>query len=128
MAVVSRYFPYLLHSRLWQGFYLSWPVVGEVASLAYGSVLADSYCTASVASDGSFGIVYIPKTSTVTINLRALRGKITAHWMDPVSGAFTVISGSPFSNSGTNTFTSPGVNSDGIYTDWILLLDAERAP
>jgi Protein of unknown function (DUF4038)/Putative collagen-binding domain of a collagenase len=100
-------------------------VAGEVAPLAYGSVLADTYCTASVASDGCFGVVYIPKTSTVTINLGALRGQITAHWMDPVSGAFTVIPGSPFNNSGTYTFTSPGVNSDGIYTDWILLLDAE---
>ncbi len=103
-------------------------VVGEVAPLAYGSVLADTYCTASVASDGSFGIVYIPKTSTIAINLTALRGKITARWLDPVSGAFTVISGSPFTNSGTHSFTSPGVNHDGIYTDWVLLLDAERPP
>ena len=102
-------------------------VVGEVPPFAYGTVLADTYCSASVASDGSFGIVYIPKTSTVTINLAALRGKITARWMDPVSGAFTIISDGPFTNAGFHSFTSPGVNSDGVYTDWVLLLDAERS-
>jgi Protein of unknown function (DUF4038)/Putative collagen-binding domain of a collagenase len=100
-------------------------VVGDVTPLAYGSVLADTYCTASVASDGSFGIVYIPRTSTITIDLRALRGKITARWMDPVSGVLTEINGSPFANTGKQDFTSPGVNSDGIYTDWVLLLDGD---
>jgi Protein of unknown function (DUF4038)/Putative collagen-binding domain of a collagenase len=100
-------------------------VVGNVPPFAHGSVLADTYCTASVASDGSFGIVYIPKTSTITINMATLRGKITARWMDPISGALTVISGSPFSNSGSRKFTSPGINSDGVYTDWVLLLDGE---
>ena len=100
-------------------------VFGDGPPVAYGTVLADTYCTASVASDGSFGIVYIPRTATVTINLAALRGKITARWMDPISGAFSVISGSPFANSGVHTFASSGVNSDGVYTDWVLLLDAE---
>jgi Protein of unknown function (DUF4038)/Putative collagen-binding domain of a collagenase len=100
-------------------------VLGDVPPLAYGTVLADNYCTASVASDGSFGIVYVPQTATVTIRMAALRGKITARWMDPVSGALTVTSGSPFSDSGSQQFTSPGVNSDGAYTDWVLLLDSD---
>jgi hypothetical protein len=117
------------HTFCTKGYGASYPypgiVVGEVRPLAYGTVLADRYCTASVASDGSFGIVYLPKTSSVTINLAALRGKITARWMDPVSGVFTTISGSPFANAGLHSFTSPGVNSDGVYTDWLLLLDAE---
>jgi hypothetical protein len=45
--------------------------------------------------------------------------------MDPVSGVLTEINGSPFANTGKQDFTSPGVNSDGIYTDWVLLLDGD---
>jgi hypothetical protein len=104
-------------------------VVGESQPYPYGSVLTNNYCTATLASDGSFGLVYIPigqngNTTTITINLAKLAGPlVAAHWMDPVSGALTVISGSPFSNSGTHEFTSPGVNSDGVSSDWVLLLD-----
>ena len=99
-------------------------VVGETKPYASGSILADHYCTAALATDGSFGVVYVPQTAKITIDLSKLAGPlITAHWMDPVSGALTAISGSPFSNSGTHDFTSPGVNSDGVSGDWVLLLD-----
>lgn len=99
-------------------------VVGDLPAPknAYGTVPGDTFCTAELASDGSFGIVYLPRTSTVTVSLAGFSGPVQAQWMDPVSGALTTVSGSPFGNSGTHRFTSLGTNSDGTYTDWVLLL------
>ncbi|MFY9988556.1 MAG: DUF4038 domain-containing protein [Chthoniobacterales bacterium] len=103
-------------------------VVGDLPAPnnAYKTVPTDTFCTAEVASDGSFGIVYLPQTSTVTVNMTALSGLVTALWMDPVSGAMTTVTGSPFADSGSQKFTSPGTNSDGISTDWALVLTAAR--
>ena len=58
--------------------------------------------------------------------MTALSGLVTAQWMDPVSGAMTTVTGSPFADSGSQKFTSPGTNSDGISTDWALVLTAAR--
>jgi uncharacterized repeat protein (TIGR01451 family) len=52
-----------------------------------------------------------------------LQSNITARWFDPSANTFTNIAGSPFSNTGTQNFTSPGNNSAGN-PDWVLLLES----
>jgi hypothetical protein len=77
---------------------------------------------AAVASDGSFAMIYYSGGS-LSVNLTPLTGStINAYWIDPLSGQKTTVSGSPFTNSGTKTFTSPGSNSSGN-ADWVLYLD-----
>ena len=51
-----------------------------------------------------------------------LSGTVTARWYDPTAGTFTDISGSPFANSGSHNFTTPGNNADGD-EDWVLVLE-----
>ena len=50
-------------------------------------------------------------------------GAVTAQWYDPTNGKYTAISGSPFANTGTQKFATPGTNSGGD-TDWVLVLTA----
>jgi len=50
---------------------------------------------------------------------------VTARWFDPTSGTFTAISGSPFANTGSHNFTTPGNNSNG---DGGLGPGARRSP
>ena len=66
-------------------------------------------------------IIYAPATATLTVNLAAFTTPVSAYWYDPTAGTTTLISGSPFTNSGTHNFTSPAAHSDG-YDDWVLVL------
>jgi hypothetical protein len=59
-------------------------VDGTMPSIV-GVVPADTYCAGSIASDGSFGVAYVPKTSTITVALNGFKGPVTARWLDPVS-------------------------------------------
>jgi len=51
-----------------------------------------------------------------------LSGPATASWYDPVVGTFTSITGSPFANTGSSDFTTPGANAGGD-EDWVLILE-----
>ena len=86
-----------------------------------GSEASNNYVTDAKTSDGTLGLAYLPKGGTVTVNLAAMAGPITARWFDPTAGTFTTIGGSPFANSGTHNFTAPAAHSDGN-DDWVLLL------
>jgi Protein of unknown function (DUF4038)/Concanavalin A-like lectin/glucanases superfamily/Putative collagen-binding domain of a collagenase/Fibronectin type III domain len=88
-----------------------------------GAVHTNNYVTAARATDGSLVIAYTPASTTLTVSMSQLNGPVTARWFDPVNGTFTAISGSPFANSGTHNFATPGNNSGGD-SDWVLLLEA----
>jgi len=66
----------------------------------------------------------LPTSRTVTVDLGRMSGPVTARWIDPTNGQFQTISGSPFANTGPQDFASPGTNSDGSSTDWVLELQA----
>jgi fibronectin type 3 domain-containing protein len=85
-----------------------------------GNFTRATYCTTSWIS-GSWALTYCPNPSTLTVNLAEFSGPVTAQWYDPSNGAYTAISGSPFQNSGTHQFTTPGNNHDGN-PDWVLVL------
>lgn len=79
-----------------------------------------NYATAAKDSGGTLGVVYIPFSTNVTINLALMAGAVTATWFDPTNGA-TSSAGS--SLSGSHVFTHPGNNAGGS-PDWVLILEA----
>ncbi len=80
-----------------------------------------TYCTTSWITSGSLSMTYCPNAATLTVNMAKFSNQVTAEWYDPSNGTYTAISGSPFPNSGTQRFTTPGNNHDGN-PDWVLVL------
>ena len=93
---------------------------GTYSSIGY--VVNNNYATTARTPDGSLVISYTPVLGQLTVNMSQLSGPAVAHWYDPASGTFFPISGSPFSNTGLQTFTPPGNNSDGD-GGWALVLE-----
>jgi hypothetical protein len=93
---------------------------GEGANFLF---TGNNYVTAALTPDGSLGMAYLPQGGTITVAMTQLQNTITARWFDPSANTFRAIAGSPFSNTGTQTFTPPGNNSDGN-PDWVLVLEA----
>jgi len=92
---------------------------------AKGTIDGNDYATAARTPDGRLVIVYAPTVRPLTINMTRISGPATAHWFDPSSGVYSAVSGSPFSNTGSQTFTPPGKNQDGD-EDWALVLEAQK--
>ncbi|HUA06327.1 MAG TPA: DUF4038 domain-containing protein [Solirubrobacteraceae bacterium] len=90
-----------------------------------GSIVGVNCVTAAETPDKTLALAYLPDPggtlSTITVNLAQMAGSTTARWFDPTNGTFTSISGSPFTNSGSHSFTPPGNNSAGD-ADWVLVL------
>jgi hypothetical protein len=60
---------------------------------------------------------------TITVDMSRLSGSVTARWYDPTDGSYRSIQGSPFVNSGSRQFTTPGLNS-ARSGDWVLVLES----
>ena len=103
-------------------------VTGGYGQFVSGGLIAgNNYVTSAVTPDGSLGMAYLPQGGTITVAMTKLRNTVTARWFDPSANTFTTIAGSPFPNTGTQNFTSPGSNSAGD-PDWVLLLEAIEDP
>lgn len=83
----------------------------------------NDYVTTSYLTDRTASVSYIPQSATLTVDLSKFKGPVTAKWFDSTSGNSTTIPGSPFTNSGSQNFSTPGSNSTGD-ADWVLLLTA----
>jgi hypothetical protein len=88
-----------------------------------GYVENNSYLVAARTSDGHLAMAYTPIQRTFTANMAQMAGPITARWYDPANGTYHAIAGSPFTNSGSHNFTTPGTNADGD-GDWVLVLES----
>jgi len=99
----------------------------HVVTAGFGVSGNPDYVMAARTDDGSLVMAYIPPTATatrtLTLDMTKLRGRATAQWFNPVSGGYTSIPGSPFANTGTRDFTTPGDNGAGT-NDWVLVLEA----
>jgi hypothetical protein len=91
--------------------------------LTAGASSGGSFASASLSTDGKLAIVYTPAVRALTFNMAKMTGTTTVRWYDPSSGAFTAVSGSPFANTGSQSFTPPGNNSTGS-PDWVLVFEA----
>jgi hypothetical protein len=90
---------------------------------ASGYVDDNDYATAARTPDGKLVMVYVPTLRALTVDMTKLSGPATARWFDPANGKFAAITGSPFANTGTQTFTPQGKNSDGD-PDWVLVIES----
>ena len=89
-----------------------------------GSVGGNDYAPAARTPDGTLVLVYLPTSRTLTVNLAALTGAVTARWFDPTTGGYTAIPGplnGTFPHTGVQRFTPPGTNAAGD-GDWVLVL------
>jgi hypothetical protein len=77
--------------------------------------------------DGSLAVAYLMNGGSATVNLARFNGNVTARWFDPANGSYQAVAGSPFTNSGSRSFTAPGTNSAGA-ADWVLVLETGAAP
>ena len=91
------------------------------------TITNSTYVLGAQTPDGALGIIYIPAHTTITVTMSRFANSVTARWFDPGSGTYSTVSGSPFSNTGTQTFTPARNNSIGD-TDWVLLLTAPTTP
>ena len=94
---------------------------GTPTSDKNGNMQTDNYVTAGSTADGSLIVAYCPANAVITIDMAKLSGAATARWYDPTNNTFQTIVGSPFPNTGTHSFTTPGPNSTGD-PDWVLVL------
>ena len=85
------------------------------------AINSNNYVTAALTSDNTTAVIYFPQAATITVNMAPFAAPVTAQWFDPSNGAYTLVSGSPFANAGTQQFSSPGSNSAGD-PDWVLRL------
>jgi hypothetical protein len=103
-------------------------VTSNYGTYSDSSHVADNdFLTAARGADGSLVIAYTPIIRQFAVDLSQLSGPAVARWFDPSSGAYTSIAGSPFTNSGTRTFTPPGNNSDGD-GGWVLVIETNPPP
>jgi hypothetical protein len=125
-AFEAVYLPRLLAAYPW------WNLVPDqshaVVTAGYGTANPNStnlnsatYATTAWITDGSLAIAYTPAATTLTVNMTKFSKAVTARWYDPSKGTYQAIGGSPFANTGTQSFATPGSNGDGA-GDWVLVL------
>jgi hypothetical protein len=93
---------------------------------AHSSVSTNDYAALAATPDGRLAIAYIPSARTVTIDMSKFSAPVTARWFDPTNAEITSANATVLQNTGTHTFTSPGLNSEGgSSSDWVLLLEVK---
>lgn len=61
------------------------------------------------ARDGSFAMIYVPSSQSVTVVMSALSpASVRVRLYDPATGAYSTVSGSPFGNAGTRAIATGG--------------------
>jgi hypothetical protein len=89
--------------------------------------LSSNLIAAAASTEGDLLVAYVPPahSGTFSIDMSVLKNKMFASWLDPSNGKLVSVRSAPFSNSGTQQFTTPGKNASG-YHDWVLILKAKK--
>jgi hypothetical protein len=102
----------------------------EVVTAGFGSydatnlnVTTANYATTAWIADGSASITYDSAGNALTVNMAKFNASVSAAWYDPSNGTFQTVSGSPFANSGSKTFTPPSATNHDENSDWVLALE-----
>lgn len=69
----------------------------------------------ALAADGSFALIWTPSVAVTVVMTNFRQSSVRARWFDPSDGTFSAVSGSPFSNTGSQTMTPAA--------DCVLVLD-----
>jgi uncharacterized protein DUF4038/collagenase-like protein with putative collagen-binding domain len=117
---------HIQHARTFFEAHAWWKLVPDSAGTFLTEGAGDrsswEYATAALADDGSWGLMYVPASRDVTVDLSRLRGPATARWYDPTSGALSSAHAATLENRGRRRFTPPGANAGGD-RDWVLVLE-----
>jgi hypothetical protein len=95
-----------------------------------GSLGGHDYVVAAADPQGAALVAYVPSThaGSLTVTLAPMAGASFARWYDPTTGTSTPIAGSPFPNTGPQTFTPPAApHADGS-RDWVLVIETNPTP
>jgi hypothetical protein len=80
---------------------------------------------AACAVDRTFGVVFVPSSRPLTLDLSKLVGpNVGARWYDPSLGQYSVVKGSPFPASASRVLTPESKNGAGG-EDWVLVLQTK---
>jgi hypothetical protein len=134
-----KYFSDLVRSRQWWNLKPDWDHTFLTASSLSGALQVenDNYTMAAFdTATGVLGLVYCTVQQTVTLNMSKFPTAVTARWLDPTTGVYTIISTFTIPTSGSQQFITPAiahseVNTDGSAEtshDWVLVLEANSTP
>ena len=133
-AIQMAYVKQLFEARAW--FDLVPDQTHKLVTSGYGTfdgtategnhfTMTSDYVTAGRTPDGHLAMAYMPTFRPITVDLKQLRGPVTAQWYDPSCGRYSAIEGSPFAKVDKHVFIPPRHNADGD-DDWILVLESEK--
>jgi hypothetical protein len=130
MTIGAQALNVFFSSRRWDLLVPDW---GNAFLTNGGSYSNATFASAALASDGSWGAVYVPTNESLTVKLGLLSPPtVNAYWVDPTNGTRTLIAGSPFTPTGSHTFAATPGNNANSDADWVLLLEspsvAQAAP
>ena len=63
------------------------PYVSGGSGGTYESTFTNSWVAASITSDGTLAVCYLPNSTTITVNTSMLANGWTATWVDPINAA-----------------------------------------
>jgi hypothetical protein len=96
---------------------------GTVLTSSPGSGIGRA--VAARVSDGSAVLVFAPAGQSLTLDMTKLAGpRVGARWYDPSNGSLATVSGAPFANTGSRSFTPPNANAGGA-DDFVLVLQSQ---
>lgn len=106
--------PAWVGARLNMGYTLSYANrIGLASALPRGDLASSGYCLAHPAAQGARYLVYLPDGGSVTVDLSAAQGALTAEWLNPASGA--VSAGGSTSGGASRSFTAPFAGDAVLY-------------
>lgn len=85
----------------------------------YGTNGTLDYAAAALANDGSFAVIYLPTSRSITINMRRFNGSKYIKWFDPTNNTYTTEGA--VTNYCSRSFAARPANSAGQY-DWIMII------
>jgi len=88
--------------------------------LTAGSGFGQSFASAARASDGSFGMIYLPTARAITIDMTQFNGSKTIKWFDATNNIYTTLG--TFANTGIQKLPARPNNSAG-QSDWLLVIE-----
>jgi hypothetical protein len=93
-----------------------------IVTAGAGTNTDPGYVAAAATPTGKLAVAYVPPahTGSITVDLTVLSGTVRARWLNPTTGAYTMIASYP--NTAKQAFTPPGDNGTGS-SDWALVLD-----
>jgi len=88
------------------------------------------FVTAAATNDGSVLLAYVPSrtahSSSITVDMTALKGFARAQWFDPTSGNYLEIPGSPFPTSERRASNPRGKTQQAQETGYSFFRSLER--